>query len=123
MSEKRAPLTTSRWVSPSGDTDTSYWSLRRRGWCWKVQVALGQGLERVHSKAASPCSSQQASASGTTTRGGMAAGAWRGAVSGGVTAGGSEPQVQTGQPQNPCVTADGSPLSPAVSPPVSNKGL
>lgn len=46
-----------------------------------------------------------------------------GPLAGGVTAGGSEPQVQTGQPQNPCVTADGSPLSPAVSPPVSNKGL
>lgn len=74
MSEKRAPLTTSRWVSPSGDTDTSYRSLRWRGWCWKFQVALGQGLERTHSKAASPCSLQRASASGTSTLGGMSAG-------------------------------------------------
>lgn len=46
MSAKRAPLTTSRWVSPSVDTNTSYLSLSWSGRCWKVQEALGQGLPR-----------------------------------------------------------------------------
>ena len=74
MSEKQALLTRSWWVSPSVDTSTSYLSLRRSGRGRKRQVALGQGPETVPSRTASPCSSQRAPASGTTTRGRTAAG-------------------------------------------------
>lgn len=40
--------------APVRDTNSSALSLRWRGWCWNLQAALGQGLDRVHSKTARP---------------------------------------------------------------------